>query len=165
MTDKRRHNSNERSEHAHNTVQAHIAHLLRNALGNGMQQAGAIHSLSKRQATSSQDNDGPQEIIEIFFSQDTRTEEQENRDDSNDTHISKDSFELVARTPERDGRQRNNGYEPLDAGEFVFHGSYGHDCGIPAWLESHEEQDPDQEDGDDADWKRNEEPDAPAWLR
>lgn len=54
--------------------------------------------------------------------------------------------------------------EPLHAGEAVLHGPDGDDGRAFPWLEGDEEEDPDEENGDDADGEGDEEPGAPAGL-
>lgn len=63
--------------------------------------------------------------------------------------------------PKDDGDDGDDADEPLDAGELVLEWPDGYDGGVAARLERYEEEAPDAEDGDDADGKRNEEPDAP----
>ena len=138
MTDESGHNRDKRCEDAHHAIQAQMADFLRDASSDGVQQARAIHGLTQRQSASGQDNYGPQEVIEIFLSQDTRTEEEDNRNDRYYSHISEHALELMAEAPQDDC---GNGYdrdEPLDAREFVPHWSNGHNGGVTAWLEGNE---------------------------
>ena len=60
-----------------------------------------------------------------------------------------------------DGDETN---EPLYASEFVPHWPYRHDGGASSGLEGDKEEYPDEENGNDADRKGDEEPDTPARL-
>ena len=130
-----------------------------------MQETGRVDCLSKSQTACSEDDDGPQEVVEVFFGQNAGTEEEDDRDNSHHTHIAEDAFELVADTPEYDGEKGGYRDEPLNAGEAILHRSDGDDGSVATWTEGNEEQQPDQYDRDDADWQCDEEPDTPAGRR
>lgn len=66
--------------------------------------------------------------------------------------------------PQSDCDERDDGDEPLDAGEAVFHAPDWHDRGSSAGVKGDQEQSPDQKDRDDADGERDEEPDSPGRL-
>ena len=130
-----------------------------------MQETRRVDCLSKSQTACSEDDDGPQEVVEVFFGQNAGTEEEDDRDNSHHAHIAEDAFELVADTPEYDGEKGGYRDEPLNAGEAILHRSDGDDGSVAAWTEGNEEQQPDQYDRDDADWQCDEEPDTPAGRR
>ena len=127
-----------------------------------MQQAGTIDCLPESETACGENDDGPEEVIEIFFCQNPRPEEEHDRNDSNDSHIPKHAFELVAQAPENDSRDRDDGDEPLDPREAVSHWSDSDDGGVAARAEGREEEEPDEEDGYYADGESDEKPDAPA---
>lgn len=165
MTDKSRDNGDQSREDAHDAVQAHTLDFSSDALRNGVQEPRTIHSFAERETAGREDDDGPEEIIEIFFRQYSRAEEEDDGDDGYDAHIAKDSFELVAETPEQNCNDGDDGDEPLNSGELVFHRADRDDGRVAAGAESDEQQYPDEQDGDDADGQGDEEPDAPAGLR
>lgn len=67
--------------------------------------------------------------------------------------------------PEDDGANGNAADEPLHAGEFVLYWADGDDGGVLAGLEGGQEEEPDQQDGNDADGEGNKKPRAPAGFR
>ena len=71
----------------------------------------------------------------------------------------------MAYAPEDYGDDGDYADEVLFAAEFIFHWSYGDDGGTLSRLKGDEEQDPDEEDGNDADGEGDEEPDTPTGLR
>ena len=70
----------------------------------------------------------------------------------------------MGKTPEDDSHDGDAADKPLDPGELVLHRPDGDDSRVAAWLEGEEEEEPDEEDGYDADGQRDEEPDAPPGL-
>ena len=146
-------------------VQAHALHLVRDGAGDGVQEAGGGDGLAEGEAAGGEDDDGPEEVVEVFLGQDAGAEEEDERDDGHDAHVAKDVLELVRHAPQDDRHNRDPADEPLDACELVLHGPDRHDGGAFSRLEGDEEEDPDEEDGDDADGEGDEEPDAPARLR
>lgn len=123
------------------------------SVGQGMQKPGGCHSFPKTKSAGGQNDDGPQEIVEVFFIKDASSEEQNHGDDSDHTHVAEDMLELMAATPEGNGGHRDNGDEPLNAGEFVFDGANRDQSGVTAGMEGGQQEAPDQQDGDDADGK------------
>ena len=138
MADERGHHCDQSSKDAHHTVQTQVSDFLGDAYGDGMQQAGTIHCLAQSQTASGQDDYRPQEVIEVFFRQDTSAEEENYWNDRNNAHVSEEAFELVAEAPQDDGGNCYDGDEPLDPGELVFHWPDGDDGGVSAWLEGYE---------------------------
>ena len=130
--------------------------------GDGVQEAGGGDGLAEREAARGQDDDGPEEIVEVFLGEDAGAEEEGHRDDGYDAHVAEDPFQLVRDAPQHDGAERDGADEPLHAGEAILHRADGDDGRALARLEGDEEEDPDQEDGDDADGEGDEEPGAPA---
>ena len=68
--------------------------------------------------------------------------------------------------PQCNGTDGDNADEPLNAGKTIFHRSHGNDAGAFSGSESDEEEDPDEEYRDDANWESNEKPLQPTrlWL-
>ena len=164
MADKRRDDEDQRREDEQHAVQTHARNAVCDRARNGMQQTRGTDRSPERQAARREDDDRPEEVVEVFFREDARAEEEDQWDDGDDAHVAEDALELVADAPEHYGRERHEADEPLHAGELVFHGPDRDDCGALAWLEGYEEEEPDSEDGEDADWEGDEEPGAPAGL-
>lgn len=108
-----------------------------------MEEAGGGDGLAEGEAAGGEDDDGPQEVVEVFLGEDSRAEEQGHGDDGHDAHVAEDAFELVRHAPENDGAERDETDEPLHACEAVFHGPDGHDGRAFAGLEGDEKEDPD----------------------
>lgn len=72
----------------------------------------------------------------------------------------------MAKAPEDDCDEGGQSDEPLGAGEAVFDGADGHDCGAAAGFEADEQDNPDCENGQDAHGDGDEEPCSPAdcWV-
>ena len=164
MADEGRDHEDQARKHHEHGIKTHALDLGGDGAGDGVQQPGAGDGFAETQPAGGEDDDGPEEIIKVFFGEDAGAEEEDDGDDGDDAHVAEDGFELVGDAPEDDGDHGDAADEPLDAGEFVLHRTDGHDGGASAGPEGHQEQDPDQEDGDDADRKGDEEPSAPAWL-
>ena len=130
-----------------------------------MQETGRVDCLSKGKTACSEDDNSPQEVVEVLFSQNAGTEKEDDRDDSDHAHVAKDTLELMADTPQHDSDQGGHGDEPLNASETILHRPDGDDGGVASGTESDEEKQPDQYDRNNAHWKRDEEPDAPARCR
>lgn len=127
----------------------------------GVQEARAVDGLAEREAAGGQDDDGPQEVVEVLLGEDAGAEEQDDRDDGDHAHVAEDVLELVAHAPQHDGGERHERDEPLHAREAVLDGAHGDDRRALAGLEADEEEDPDYQDGDDADGDGDEEPGRP----
>lgn len=146
MADEGCHNTDQCGEHHQDTIEAQVLDAAGDTLSNCMQQARGIDSLAKRKTSSCKDNDGPQKIVEVLFGQDAGAEEEDDWNDSHNSHVSEDRFELMADAPEHDGSERDNTNEPLNAGEPVLHGPDWHNGSIAARLECDKKQDPNHQD-------------------
>lgn len=133
--------------------------------GDGGEEAGGGDGFAEGEAAGGQDDDGPEEVVEVFFGEDSRAEEGEEGEDGDDAHVAEVGLELVGEAPEEDGEDGDEGDEPLEGREAVSHWSDRDDGCAAVRVECDEEEDPDQEERDDAYWKGDEEPDAPARLR
>ena len=152
----------EGGEDDEDAVKVHALDAFGDGAGDGVQEAGGGDGLAKGETTGCEDDDGPEEIVEVFLGEDAGAEEQGHGDDGDNAHVAKDAFQLVRDAPEHDGAECDDADEPLHASEAIFHGPDGDDGRAFARLEGDEEEDPDQEDGDDADGEGNKEPCAPA---
>lgn len=120
-------------------VEAHALYFLRDRSGDGVQKPRTRDSFAEGKAAGGEDDDGPEEVIEVFFSEDAGSEEEDDGDDGHDAHISKDLFELVGYAPDHDGDDRHGADEPLHTGEFVLHRPDGNDGGAFTGLERDEQ--------------------------
>lgn len=127
-----------------------------------MQQPGGSDRFSEGQAAGGEDDDRPEEVVEIFLCEDAGAEEHDHRDDGHDAHIAENAFELMRHAPERNGGEGDEGDKVLDSGEAIIHWADGDDGGSFPGLKGDEEEDPDEEDGNYADGEGDEEPHQPA---
>ncbi len=164
MADKGRNHEDQRCEHDQHAIQTHALDLLRNSPRDSVQEPGARNGFAKRKPAGGEDDDGPEEVVKVLLCEDARAEKEDDGDDGDDAHVAEDAFELVRDAPEHDCEDSDAADEPLHAGEFVLDGADGHNGGAFAGLEGDKEEEPDEEDGDDADGQGDKEPDAPAWL-
>lgn len=165
MANESSNDENKTTEDNKDSVQTHAFNTTGDRLGDSMEETRRVDRLAKGQATGSEDDDGPQEVVEVLLSEDTSSEEQHKRDDGHDTHVAKDVLELVADTPQHDSDDSDSADEPLDTSELVLHGADRHNSRALAWLEGEDQQTPDQQDRDDAHRQSDEEPDTPRRLR
>lgn len=135
MRDKCRHDQDQRRKHEQNSVQIEVVDARRDRLGDRVQQPGRGHSFAKTQTPSREDDDRPQEVVEVFLVQDPRAKEQHHRDDGDHPHIPKDVLELMADTPQPDGGQRHNRDKVLHSRELVLDRSNRHNGRVPAGFE------------------------------
>lgn len=70
----------------------------------------------------------------------------------------------MTQAPEDDCYQRRENNEILHSIQLVLHRAYCHNCRPLSGLECDEKQDPNEQDGYDADGEGNEEPDSPRWA-
>lgn len=143
VTDERRNDQNQGCEDDQNAIQTHALDLLSDSPGDGMQQAGGRNGFTEGKTTSGEDDDCPEEVIEVLLCEDAGAEEENHGDDGYNAHVSEDAFELMSDAPEEDGGEGDGADEPLHAGEFVFHWTDGDDGGAFARLEGDEKEDPD----------------------
>ena len=127
MADESGHDENKRCEDDEHAIQAKILHALGDAQGNSVQQARGRDGFPEREPAGSEDDDGPEEIVEVFLRQDAGPKKENHRDDGDDAHVAEDAFELVRDTPEDYCGDGGEADEPLHAGEFVFYGADGDD--------------------------------------
>ena len=112
--------------------------FFRDCARNGMQQSRRCDGFAKHQSARSEDDNGPEKIVEVFFRQNSCAEEKHDWDDSNDAHVAKDAIKLVAETPEDNRDEGRESDEPLRAGEMVFDGPNGDDGCAAAGFEADE---------------------------
>ena len=165
MADKGGNDEDQCGEHDQDAVETHALDFVRDGTGDGVEETGGGDGFAEREAASGEDDDGPEEVVEVFFCQDAGAEEEDERDDGHDAHVSEDVLELMGHAPEDNGHDGDAADKPLHARELVLHRPDRHDGGASSGLEGDEEEDPDEENGDDADGEGDEEPDAPAGLR
>lgn len=164
MADERGDHEGQGREHDQHPVQAHALDAVGDSHRDGIQQARRLDRFPKGQPTRGEDDDGPREVVEVLFREDADAEEQHDGDDGDDAHVAEHGLELVARAPQRDGREADGRHERLDARELVVQLTDGHDRSAAARAERHEEEDPDERDGDHAHGDHDEEPLAPTRL-
>ncbi len=130
-----------------------------------MEQSGGGDGFAKGKTAGSEDDDGPEKVVEVFFGEDTSAEEKDHWDECHNSHVSEDAFELVGDAPENDSADGDAADKPLDAGKLVLHRSDRDDSSAFAGLKRDEKEDPYENDGDDADWQGDKEPGAPTRFR
>jgi len=118
----RDHQNDGRERHQH-PVQRQVLHARRDVLRQRVQQARRADGLAERQAARRQDDDGPQEVVEVLFGEDAGAEEEHQWDDGDDAHVAEDVRQLVRYAPQADCGKRHDADEPLDASETLFHPS------------------------------------------
>lgn len=99
MTDERRDNEDHGSENDEDGEEAHSRDTLANFLGDGREEARRGDGFTERNAAHGQHYDCPEEIVEIFFGEDSGAEEDDEGDDCDDTHVAEEGFELVLDAP------------------------------------------------------------------
>ena len=57
-----------------------------------MEEAGGGDRFTEGEAASGEDDDSPEEIVEVFFREDASAEESDHWDDSDDAHVAEDVF-------------------------------------------------------------------------
>lgn len=107
---------------------------LRNGLGDGMEEARGCDGLAETEATGCENDDGPQEIVEVLLGEDARSKEKDQRDNRYHAHVTKCMLELVTDAPESDSSQGYDGDKVLNPGKFVFTISHGYNCRSPAGV-------------------------------
>lgn len=132
-------------------------------MGDRVQQSRGVDGFSERETTSSKNDNCPQEIVEVFLSENTGAKEENKRDDSNNAHVPKNLLKLVGETPQEDSYKGSDSDEPLNTGELVLDGTDWHDSCALARVEGDQEEDPDRENRKNADREGDEEPATPTW--
>jgi hypothetical protein len=99
MAHKRGGYQNDRREDNGHAIQTQAADAFGDDVRNGVQQTGAVDDCAERETSGSKNNDGPQEVVEVFVSQDTSPKEYGHRNDGNDAHVSKVPLKAAAETP------------------------------------------------------------------
>lgn len=127
---------NETAKDNQNSIQTHALDAAGDGFGDSVEQTRGVDGLAESQTTSSEDDDGPQEVVEVLFCKDTSAEKEYKRNDGHDSHVPEDVLQLMAYTPEDDGDHSHNTDEPLHSSELIFHRSNGYDGRALAWLES-----------------------------
>ena len=112
--------------------------FFRDCARNGMQQSRRCDGFAKHQSARSEDDNGPEKIVEVFFRQNTAAEEENHGNNGYNAHVAKDLVELVAETPEDNRDEGRESDEPLRAGEMVFDGPNGDDGCAAAGFEADE---------------------------
>ena len=161
VANKRGDHQNEAGENKQDPVQAHLLNRLSNSLGHGVQETRRVDRLAERETARGQNDDGPREVVEVLLGQNAHTEEENDGDDGNDAHVSKDVFKLMRGAPQTDSGNAHNSDEPLHTREAVLNGADGHNGCPLARLETHQEKSPDHDQGNDAHGDDDEEPLTP----
>ena len=139
MTDKGRNHEDESPEDDEDAIEAHALDLLRDGARDSMQESGTRDGFAEGEAAGGEDDDGPEEVVEVFFGENTSAEEKDDGYDGHDAHVPKDVFELVGDAPQHDGYDRHAADEPLHTGELVLHGPNGNDRGAFTGLKCDEQ--------------------------
>lgn len=161
--DESRHDANQTGKDAHDCVEGEVFDAVGDGCSNGVEEARRVDGFSESKTASGQDDDGPEEVIEVFFGKNASAKEENDRDDGDNTHVTENALQLMANTPKHDCQKSDESDEVLNSGEAVFHGPNRNDGGVAARTECEQEKNPDQDDGNDADGKGDEEPNAPSW--
>lgn len=103
-----------------------------------MEQSGGVDRFAEGETTGGENDDCPEEIVEVFFGKNAGAEEQDERNDCNDSHVAKKPLQLMTDAPENDCAKGDERDEPLYASEFILDRSNGYDCGSSTWLEGQE---------------------------
>lgn len=138
VADERGHHQDETCKDDKDAVQTHALYTTGNGFRNSMEQTGRVDGLSKRQTPGSEYDDGPQEVIEIFFVQDTSTEEEYDGNDGDDTHVTEDQLQLMTDAPKYNCGEGNDTDEPLSGTEFIVDGFDRHDGSVLSGLKRDE---------------------------
>lgn len=89
MRDERRDHQDQPREDDQHPVQAETSHFLRDGLGDRVQQTRRRHRLAQTQTPRGEDDDRPQEVVEVLLGQDARAEKQHHRNDRDHAHVAK----------------------------------------------------------------------------
>ena len=89
MGDERGDDEDESSKHDQDTVQRKARYPFRDSIGDRLKEPGGGDSFAKRKTACCEDDDGPEEVVEIFFGENPSTEEQDQGYNGNDAHIAK----------------------------------------------------------------------------
>lgn len=138
MTNKCRYDQDQGSKYDQNTIDAEMGHSLRDGFRNSVQEPRRRYSFPETQSASCENDDCPEEIVEVFLCQDACTEEEYQRNNGDDAHIAENTFQLVAGAPQSDRCHRGDDYKVLDAVQFVCHGSNRHNRGSTTGLKRNE---------------------------
>lgn len=133
----------QRCEDDEDAVETHAFDFFGDGACDGMQQTRRGDCFAEREAAGSEDDDGPEEIVEVFLGENARAEEGDHGDDGYNAHVAEDAFELMRHAPEDYGYDSDDADEVLYTGEFVLHRPCGDDGGAFSGLEGDEEEDPD----------------------
>ena len=144
MTDESRYDQDQAGKHGQHPVHAEVGYTVCDGHRNGMEKTGGRDCFSEREPSSGQDDDCPQEIVEVLFRQDASSEEKRQRDDGNNAHVAKDAFYLMTDAPQHYRHKRSKDDEILHTIQLVLHWANGHDCCAASRLEGDKEEEPDQ---------------------
>ena len=125
-------------EDEQDAIETEVFDALCDGSSDGVEEAGRVDCFAERETARGQDDDCPEEVVEVFFCQDAGAEEEDDGDDGDDAHVAEHGLELVAHAPEDDGCDGDDRDEPLNAGEFVFHGANRHDGRVASRPEGYE---------------------------
>ena len=139
MADEGRNNEDQARKYHQYAVQTHPVHFLRNGASNGMQKARARDGFAERETTSGENDDGPEEIVEVFFGEYAGAEEEDDWDDGDDAHVAEYTLKLMRYAPKHNRNDSNAADEPLHAGELIPHRAYWHDRSTFAGLKGDKE--------------------------
>jgi len=143
--DEGRDDKDQGGEDDEDAVEAHALDFCGDGGGDGVEEARGVDGFAEGEAAGCEDDDGPEEVVEVFFCEDAGAEEEGEWDDGYDAHVAEDVFELVAYAPEDYGDDGDDADEPLHACEFVFHWPYRDDCEAFGG-EGDDEEEPDEQD-------------------
>lgn len=163
VADESSNHQGQRTKDEQDKVHIHSMDFLRYAFGDCVKKSRRLDGLAQRQASGSQDDDGPGKVVEILLGQDTNSKEDDNRHNGNHSHIAKGRLELMTGAPKSDGGETNDRDKPLPNGELFSHCPDRYDSCALARLESEQQQEPDAQNGENADGDDDEEPLPPCW--
>lgn len=87
MRNEGRDDENDAREREQHGIKTEVLHAGGDALRQGMQQARGADCGAEREAAGSEDDDGPEEVVEVLFCEDAGAEEKYDGDDGDDAHV------------------------------------------------------------------------------
>lgn len=94
-------------------VEAQALDACSDGVGDGVQEARAVDGFAEGEAAGCEDDDGPEEVVEVFFGEDAGAEEEDEGDDGYDAHVAEYVLELLADAPEDNCAKGDERDEPL----------------------------------------------------
>ena len=99
VRDESGHDKNQEGESEQDPVETEVLHLGGYTLRDCAQETGGCDGLAETEASGRQDDDSPEEVVEVLFGEDASAKEQDHGNDGDDAHVSKSVLELVANAP------------------------------------------------------------------